>query len=406
VILNLSFGISLIRGLGCLLCVCSLVALAYDWGPTRIFYKRAKADNIYVYDEIRPEHRAEDPNTHITVRSQKEVDQLREGLQTLVWGPGADPTAIRPAKVIYDVLNRPTAISDCDKVQSHVTAPKETLLVLRCQLDLYRRMPAIQQIDELIVSVGDVYETSVAYFSPSSPNGTLVVYQNGYASTYHHQYRHIERLVDNGFTVAALNHTGYGETVKLCEPGNIAEGWCSIGWGSSNKPLPMRVHFSPIAAVIGHALDRGEITSVAMLGFSAGAWLTVVASAMDERIQYSYPIAGFMPRFLREDRWHEDPPNQNYKPYMAMGSILDQFIAGADMPGRRQVQFFNQYDRCCYRNRRALLYRDAVANTSSLLGGSFDVRIDAKHPRHKISTWALEEIIKDLGQISKADEAN
>ena len=159
----------------------------------------------------------------------------------------------------------------------------------------------------------------------------------------------------------------------------------------------MRVLFSPIMASIGHGLDSGDVNRVTMIGFSAGSWLTVVASAIDPRIKNSYTIGGVMPRFLQETE--EIAPNQLYRPYQQIGSLLDQFILGADLPGRRQVQFFNRYDRCCNRNTRALLYRIHVANAVHNVGGGFfDVRIDETHPRHKISRWTLEAILDDLKQ--------
>ena len=390
--------IKFLRVIGYAFCVSSFVAFGYDWDPSRVFYKRLKAADEYVYDELRPLHKTFNPEDFITIKSGEDRDQLREKLRSLVWGGDVDPSEIRPTVVRKDVLHQPVDTSDCVTLQSHPSSPTETLLLLKCQHRLYADVRGLQSLDELILRVGPVYETSIAYFRPRVPNGTLIVYQNGYASTYHHQYRHIERLINAGYTVAALNHTGYGETLRLCEKFRSTVGpWCEIGWGTSTVPRPMRVLFSPIMASVGHGLDSGNIDRVAMIGFSAGGWLTVVASAIDPRIKNSYTIGGVMPRFLQETE--EIAPNQLYRPYQQIGSLLDQFILGADLPGRRQVQFFNRYDRCCYRNTRSLLYRDHVANAIRAVGGGFfDVRIDETHPRHKISKGTLEAILDDLKQ--------
>ena len=84
-------------------------------------------------------------------------------------------------------------------------------------------------------------------------------------------------------------------------------------------------------------------------------------------------------------------------------SILDQFILGAsdagNGPARRQVQFFNKFDRCCYAGERALIYEQAVAGSvGAMESGSFDVVIDETHPRHKLSRWVFNKILADLRQ--------
>ncbi|MCG8512002.1 MAG: hypothetical protein MI741_22535, partial [Rhodospirillales bacterium] len=173
--------------------------------------------------------------------------------------------------------------------------------------------------------------------------------------------------------------------------------WCEVAAGVFSVPYPLRVFFSPLAEAINFALREGHVRHVSMVGFSGGAWITSVMAAVDPRIARSYPVAGVMPFYLRRDK--EWPPNQVYPPLMEAAGMLDLFVLGASGVGRRQVQFFNRYDRCCYSGLRPLLYEEAVqAAVRQSGGGVFDVVIDETHARHKVSRWAFERIVTDLQQ--------
>jgi len=376
--------------LGILLIVAAWFSVAYYWDATRVYVKRFKAEDSYVYDDLRPEHLNADVSANLSIDDNDAAQEARRRLVQVIWGQSELPRDLFPHKVRKNLLRYKPLTDDCAELECK---ENETLQRLKCQLGRYENWPKLAGIDELLVNVGPVYTASMAYFRPKTPNGTLVIYQNGYASTYHHQYRHIERLINRGFTVIAANHVGYGD--NYCPLNSDASAWCDIGWGRFDKPLPMRIHFSPLVAAINYGKKESEFKQVAMLGLSAGGWLTSVMAAVDPRIDFSYPVAGFMPPFLQENG--ELPPNQTYKPLFEAASMLDQFILAADQPGRRQIQYFNRYDRCCYANTRALIYLPEInSRIQAVNGGAFDVRIDVSHARHKISRWAIEAIIDDI----------
>ena len=360
------------------------------WDPTRIYVKRLKAENPYVYDELRPEYLTIDPSQFISITDVATARAAHRRLVQAIWGQPTLPRNLLPNSIRRNLLDNRPNTDDCPRLEH---SKNETLLRLKCQLERYADWPHLADIDELIVNVGPLYVASIAYFRPKIPNGILIVYQNGYASTYHHQYRHIERLINRGFTVAAANHIGYGD--NHCPINTEVSLWCAIGWGRYDKPLPMRVHFSPLVAAINFGIKESNFDHIAMIGLSAGGWLTSVLAAVDQRIDLSYPVAGFMPPFLQREG--ERPPNQTYEPLFEAASMLDQFILAADIPGRRQVQFFNRYDRCCYANKRALIYEPEIKKRlAALAGGSFEVRIDETHARHKISRWTFDSIVRDI----------
>jgi len=215
--------------LGVLLVISAWLSVAYYWDTTRIYVKRLKAENRYVYDEIRPEYLGADPARFLSITDTETAHAARLRLLQVIWGQSTLPVDLLPDSVRRDLLDNRQDTSDCPSLELEYT-----ILRLKCQLGRYEDWGNLAGIDELITNVGPLYKASVAYFRPKRPNGMLVVYQNGYASTYHHQYRHIERLIDKGFTVAASNHVGYGD--NYCPP---------LGGGKVTKDLVGRVSPSP-----------------------------------------------------------------------------------------------------------------------------------------------------------------
>ena len=134
-----------------------------------------------------------------------------------------------------------------------------------------------------------------------------------------------------------------------------------------------------------------------MIGLSAGAWITTLIAAIDQRISRSYPISGVYPMYLREG-------NEFPLPYvngiiMEKINYLDLFILGSTGQKRGQLQIFNQFDKCCFRNIKAQLYENAISKSVRSIGpGRFNVLIDKTHARHKISRFAFNHILKDINR--------
>ena len=126
--------------------------------------------------------------------------------------------------------------------------------------------------------------------------------------------------------------------------------------------------------------------------------MAMLGAALEPRIERSYPIAGVYPNYMRrgQEIMPDGPPS--YPPMIEIANHLELFVLGSTGVSRRQVQFFNRFDRCCFNGLRSELYtqavRDAVAATPE--GGAFDVVIDETHADHRISRFAAQSIIGDL----------
>ena len=373
--------------LGVVFLFAAVVIALYYWDPTRVYFKRITVADEYLYGAVEPRFLAPDPAEILRVRDEITLSKVRGNAIQVIWGRDGLPAEDGPDEIVRDIDKREDLSPECAAQQFNGLA-----LRLRCEVGNYVDWENLSGIDELRIAVGPAYVASVAFFRPRRANGILVIYQNGYASTYHAQHRYLERLVARGYSVAATNLVNYGD--NMCS-GEEASRWCRVSAGDFDVPHPLRVYFTPLVKTINHALTDGRIRHVAMVGFSAGAWVSAVMSAVDTRIERSYPVAGVIPFYMRKRK--EWPPLTRYQPLMDAAGMLDFFVAGASGPGRRQVQFFNRYDRCCYNGLRSLVYEKAVqAAVRESGGGSFDVVIDETHARHKISRWTFDRILRDL----------
>lgn len=340
------------------------------YAPARIAWKRWRAPDKYTYDEIDPRFRQTDPRSLITVRTREAADERRAALIAAIFGAQGYPAERRP-----------------DRVEANVTMPE------------LGRIDSLAGIDRLTVDLGHGVTKPSYLMRPARANGTLVLYQHGYAGTFIQVRQHIKAMLDQGYTVLAMNLLSYDAGTWPAQMNLPGRGWYRVA--PHDLPTffehPMRFWFEPAAAALNHAFATGGFQHVYMLGFSMGGWTTQVMAAMTPLIERSYSVAGGYSLYLRSQERNETPPPVLYGRLAQAADYLDMYVLAADRPGRRQLQIFNRYDRCCYRNTKALLYRDATREAiGEIGGGSFDVIIDETHADHKISDHAMALILADM----------
>ena len=136
-----------------------------------------------------------------------------------------------------------------------------------------------------------------------------------------------------------------------------------------------------------------------------------MASALDERIRLSFPVAGSYPLYLRNSapcrgtrgdlEQHFIPLyDENIAPDGSGGGVatwLEIYALGGYGPGRRQVMITNQHDSCCFNGdpeNTVDTFRDVVGDCVKLLGqGQWEHKLDTTHRGHMISPWVVNEVV-------------
>lgn len=341
--------------------------LLHDYDPTRVVYKRLKAADEYVYEEVHPRFLEADPRAMITFVSAADASAGRERLIAAIWGADGYPGSSMP---------EPAAVTGAESGIA--------------------QDGTVARIDRMSVDMGDDVRSLFSHFQPAVPNGRLVLYHHGYAGTYEDNRPVIERLVGEGYAVMAFNQMAYGgNTAYIAVPGGRA----NLHYELDKIDRPLRYHFQPVIAALNYAEQRYDYSSIDMIGFSAGGFVTAVVAALDPRIRRSYPVAGVYPVYLRSGQEESEGGPQYYKPMLDAANYLDMFVLGVDDAKRRQVQVFNRFDRCCFNNLKGRVYEAPVRDAAAAIGGgSFAVLIDETHADHKISDFALDHMIEDMAQ--------
>lgn len=353
--------------------MCGLGGTAYylaqnvDWA--RVYYKRLKAENEYVFDTVHPRFKETDPAKLIGISAAADANRIRNRLVELIWGRSGLPSQPRPEAVSSPI---PTALASIEGVNA-------------------------TRLLKVPIDIG--YSAYLYVMEPAKPNRKLVIYQHGYAGTAEQVAPLFKALLAKGFTVVASNYPGYGQNQYPRQNfKRFGQHELSHDRVLFLHPRPLRFYVEPIIATINQFSGAGDVDRIDLVGFSAGGWAATLAAAVDRRVATTISVAGGYPLYLRVANFErESPPPQIFPPLMQAANYPDMYVLAAE--GRRYIQIFNRYDRCCYRNALGKLYEPAVRDAVNRLGeGRFEVHLDVSHADHKVSDWAIKRIVTFLDQ--------
>lgn len=353
----------------CLATVLGAVYLSYRDEIWVLHRRWFMAETQYDYDLIRPALRAVDPRDHMSIASDADALRVRRSLNGAIWGVAEPPHDAMPTEVSF-------GISD----------------------PVFDGAENLERIDALRFDMrGDTHST-MEMLLPAEANGEVVIYHHGYAGTFHESADAIRAFLGRGYAVVAINLMCYGgnDCTPPLDPPVRGKTRADLHVDFDLIENPLAFLFEPVVAAINYAQRVHGFRAVSMVGLSAGGWETAVAAAIDPRIRRSYPVSGVYPVYLREGQ-DLAPGIQFYRPMLEAASYLDMFVLATYGEGRRQLQVFNRYDRCCFNNTKGKLYEAAVQEAAGRIGaGRFAVLIDETHAEHKISPFAVQRILEDM----------
>lgn len=359
-------------GLAGLALLAGLLHLAFHhFDPTRVLYKRAKAPDPYLYEEVDPRLLETDPASLIDTETVRDPGAKRAALRRTIWG--SDPW---PASLDATVVR----IGRGDPLLPDL---QDGIATERWQ-----------------VFMNDRVWSTLYFLAAPRPRHRLVVYHHGFGEGMNAAAGFMNALLDAGYDVLVINTMGNVNNTLQIERIDGGKPLANVFFDLDLIDRPLRYHLEPVLGGLHHATRTRAYRSVDMVGFSMGAFVTALSAAVEPRIERSIPIAGVYPVYMR--RGQEVMPHSlpYYPPLRAAASQPDLYVLGASGAGRSQLQIFNRYDRCCYNGIRGKVYEDAVraAVAATPEGGRFAVAIDETHADHRISRHGTDLVLAELAR--------
>lgn len=312
--------------------------------------------------------------------SPPEAEALRARMRMLIWGERELPRADPPLAVRRDISSK------------H-----------------FVDVPNLASVDELTFDAGLGLRSVVYHLHPRQSNRHLVLYHEGHGEGFLAMAQTtINRFIADGFSVMAFDMplTGVNEDkVAVVLPDGtryVPRRHDDLKRAEAAGAPALAPFFTPLAAALAYSSTEHRYEGIAMVGLSGGGWTTHVYSALDPRVQFSYPVAGHVSNELKRGEKGPGDFEQNLeRPLYRAVDFETIFFLGAAGEGRRQLQILNKYDTCCFwtRGRRPLFDR-YQRRIQGWLGDdrqdAFEIYEDATHKGHRISAHALDVILKDL----------
>jgi hypothetical protein len=267
---------------------------------------------------------------------------------------------------------------------------------------------SLNRIDKITIVMEFGLESHAYHLIPKNPNQQFILYHQGHRGDFHHSKEQIQAFLDHGYTVVAFSMPLLGPnnqpTIDIPRLGKLKiTSHDHMKFLSPDNGHPVKYFVEPVIVVLNYLENNKSDLTVSMVGISGGGWTTTLAAAIDERIKYSFPVAGSYPIYLRSNSkrdWgdYEQSVPDLYKTV----NYLELYILGSYGKNRQQLQIINRYDSCCFAGKKWQTYKDLVTKRVQHLGaGEFDLFLDDSHKDHLISDISMKQIFDKMDDMNR-----
>jgi polygalacturonase len=248
------------------------------------------------------------------------------------------------------------------------------------------------------------------FFIPVKRNNRLVLLNPGHSCKLTSPPDSDNRIEQ---TVTGLLQSGF-DVLAVFMPHVSEEGCnldhCSVintGLGPGDHPATygLRFFLEPEIVSLNYLMLKNNYADINMVGLSGGGWTTNLLASIDNRIRYSFSVAGSMPLYYRSDPSMGDIEQFLPALYRDIAGYPDLYVLGAFGKGRKQIQILNRRDDCCFGQKQhdpernydkdLKTFETSVKEKLRALGadGHYYLVIDETAPGHQISAFTLKNVI-------------
>jgi polygalacturonase len=322
----------------------------------------------------------------IRIKTPAEVKSKRLEIIRAIWGAGQIPdrSDVVLTPNVTNPLNTDSFALRVDRFEIPVNAP---------------------------VAEGTVPVRDLAYFFvPVKRNNRLILLNPGHSCTLKDNPETNNRieatitgLLKDGFDVLAVFMPHVSDTSCNLDHCGIINS--DLGPGDHPAAWGLRFFLEPEIVSLNYLLLKNNYLDINMVGLSGGGWTTNLIAAIDERIKYSFSVAGSMPLYYRSGESMGDIEQFMPELYRDVAGYPDLYVLGAYGTGRKQVQILNRNDDCCFGQKQHDRERNYDKDLKTFEGsvkaklkaleadGHYYLVIDETAPCHQISGYALTNVI-------------
>ena len=270
------------------------------------------------------------------------------------------------------------------------------------------KLQNLERIDSFTVEMKYGMNSISYLFLAENTNDKLIIFHQGHDSislngfdnhSFDQDIPIIQNFLDKNYSVLIfsmpgkgmnnepiINHEKFG-TFKLNSHNHFE-------FLESQTFHPLRFFLEPVVVTLNQIEKNFTFDSFAMIGISGGGWTTVLVSAIDDRIDESYSVAGSFPIWLRFDSRDFGDYEQTIPEFYEIANYLELYVLSS-YDDRSLILFYNEFDSCCFSGDvyNKAPFADSVKSKLSKFGeNNFDVIIDYGQTEHIISDYTLEKI--------------
>jgi len=309
----------------------------------------------------------------IHIHSQSDILEKRTQLSQYIWKQNTFPNVGMPSNIENDIID-----------------------------ERYSDLPNLARINKITISMEYDIQSYSYLFLADKRNDKLIIYHQGHDGDFVLGKNTIQFFLEKGYSVLAFSMPLTGMNNKPIV--DLSLGNLKLMTHDDLKFIepygqsPIKFFIEPITISLNHIDKEFHFDSYNMIGISGGGWTTVLYSALDPRIEKSYPVAGSVPLYLRFNNLKNMGDYEQMLPELyKITSYLDLYIMASFGEKRGQLQIFNMYDPCCFSGTGYTTYENEIKKSITDLGkGKFQVFLDTNNVKHTISEESLIMILKNI----------
>tara|TARA_Y100001968_G_scaffold320004_1_gene352345 strand:- start:1500 stop:2537 length:1038 start_codon:yes stop_codon:yes gene_type:complete len=247
---------------------------------------------------------------------------------------------------------------------------------------------------------------SIAYFiQPKIRNNKLLIFSSGHSNTSKDVNNILDFFLKKGYDVLRIDMplklNNSKPTVFIDNIGPL-----TIGHHDRFKFLegkvnghPLKFFIEPVFVFLNEIKSKNQYENISMLGFSGGGWTTIVSSAINKDINYSFIVSGPQPLIYKNPNKF-DCYELSHKDFSNLVNYFDLYIMSAYGNKNGLFEVINIQERDHFSHES---YFYPVKEALNQLGsGLYGVHIDEKNYQHSISNKSLDFVHRKIMELSNS----